>query len=89
MPFTFPVDFGRRDYCKNANNLGQVSVPVQITIACKGEVPRLKKPVHGKEIALSAAVPAGNYPGAQHRSGPARRPHHRCRRQWNPARSAS
>ncbi|HPJ01770.1 MAG TPA: phage tail family protein [Candidatus Limiplasma sp.] len=60
MPFQFPVDFGRRDYCKNANNLGQVSVPVQITIVCKGEVPRLKNLTTGKEIALSAAVPAGN-----------------------------
>lgn len=60
LPFQFPVDFGRRDYCKNANNLGQVSVPVQICIVCKGEIPRLKNLTTGKEIAMSAAVPEGN-----------------------------
>jgi len=60
LPFSFPVDFGRRDYCKNANNAGQVSVPVLITIVCKGEIPRLKNLSTGKEIAMAAAVPEGN-----------------------------
>ncbi len=60
LPFQFPVQFGRRDYARDASNLGQVSVPVQITVVCKGEVPRLKNLTTGKEIALSAAVPEGN-----------------------------
>ncbi len=60
LPFAFPVDFGRRDYSKDANNLGQVSAPMEITIQCKGEVPRLKNLTTGKEIALAAPVPDGN-----------------------------
>ncbi|HPF86502.1 MAG TPA: phage tail family protein [Candidatus Limiplasma sp.] len=60
FPFFFPVAFGMRDYCRDANNQGQVSVPVEITIVCKGEVPRLYNRTTGKEIAMSAAVPEGN-----------------------------
>jgi hypothetical protein len=59
LPFSLPVAFGRRDYCKEANNTGQVSVPVEIAIVCKGEIPRLCNRTTGKEIAMSAAVPAG------------------------------
>lgn len=60
LPFLFPVEFGRRDTCKDADNLGQVSASVQIVIVCKGEIPRIKNLSTGKEIALSAAVPEGN-----------------------------
>lgn len=59
MPFRFPVDFGRRDYLRDANNRGQVSVPVEIAVSCKGEVPRLFNRTTGKTIAMSAAVPEG------------------------------
>lgn len=60
LPFSFPVQFGRRDYGLEEHNAGQVSVPVEIAIRCKGEVPRLTNRTTGKSIALSAAVPAGN-----------------------------
>ncbi len=60
LPFGLPVDFGRRDYYRDADNAGQVSVPVEITIRCKGEIPRLRNRTTGREIALSAAVPEGN-----------------------------
>jgi hypothetical protein len=59
LPFTFPVDFGSRDYYMEAENRGQVSVPVELLIVCKGEVPRLCNRTTGKEIAMSAAVPEG------------------------------
>lgn len=59
LPFSLPTDFGRRDYFREAHNLGQVSVPVEIAIACKGEVPRLRNGTTGKELAMSAAVPEG------------------------------
>jgi hypothetical protein len=59
LPFAFPVDFGRRDYLRDANNRGQVSVPVEIAVLCKGEVPRLYNRTTGKAIAMSAAVPEG------------------------------
>lgn len=60
LPFTLPVDFGRRDFSKEANNAGHVSAPVEITIACKGEVPRICNQTTGKRIALSAVIPSGN-----------------------------
>ena len=59
LPFVFPVDFGRRDYVRDADNQGQVSVPVEISILCKGEIPRLINNTTGQEIAMSAAVPEG------------------------------
>lgn len=59
LPFAFPIDFGRRDYFRDADNQGQVSVPVEIRVVCKGEVPRLMNLTTGKEIAMSAAVPEG------------------------------
>jgi hypothetical protein len=59
LPFVLPVDFGRRDYFRDADNQGQVSVPVEIRVLCKGEIPRLQNRTTGKEIALSAAVPEG------------------------------
>ena len=59
LPFVFPVDFGRRDYVRDADNQGQVSVPVEISILCKGEIPRLMNRTTGKEIAMSSAVPEG------------------------------
>ncbi len=59
LPFALPVDFGRRDYFRDADNRGQVSVPVEIRVVCKGEIPRLKNCTTGKEIAMSAAVPEG------------------------------
>jgi len=60
LPFVLPVDFGRRDYFRDANNQGQVSAPVEIRVLCKGEVPRLQNLSTGREIAMSAAVPEGN-----------------------------
>lgn len=59
LPFAFPVDFGRRDYIRDADNRGQVSAPVEIKVLCKGEVPRLVNRTTGKEIAMSTAVPEG------------------------------
>ena len=60
LPFTLPVDFGRRDFSKEANNIGHVDAPVEITVLCKGEVPRLYNRTTGKRIALVTAIPAGN-----------------------------
>ena len=59
LPFSFPVAFGVRDFYRAANNAGQVSVPVEISIQCKGEVPRLVNLSTGAEIAMSSAVPDG------------------------------
>ena len=60
LPFTLPVDFGLRDFSKEANNIGHVDAPVEITVLCKGEVPRLYNRTTGKRIALVTAIPAGN-----------------------------
>ena len=60
LPFSFPIDFGRRDYSKEANNAGHVAAPVVIEIKCEGELPRLYNQTTGKRITLVAAVPAGN-----------------------------
>ena len=60
LPFSFPIDFGRRDYSKEANNVGHVSAPVVIEIKCEGELPRLLNQTTGKRITLVAAVPTGN-----------------------------
>ena len=60
LPFTFPIDFGRRDYSKEANNAGHVDAPVEIEIKCEGEMPCLLNQTTGKRISLVAAVPSGN-----------------------------
>ena len=60
LPFELPVDFGRRDFSKEANNIGHVDAPVEITVLCKGEVPRIYNQTTGKRIALVTAIPEGN-----------------------------
>ncbi len=60
LPFSFPVDFGRRDFSREANNTGHVGAPVEIMIACKGEIPRIYNQTTGKRIALVTAIPEGN-----------------------------
>ena len=59
LPFSFPISFGTRDYSKEALNSGHVDAPVQIWIACKGEIPRIVNKSTGKSLALSSAVPDG------------------------------
>ena len=60
LPFSFPVDFGRRDFSKEANNIGHVDAPVEITVQCMGEIPRIYNQTTGKRIALVNAIPEGN-----------------------------
>ena len=60
FPFSFPIEFGLRDYSSIVVNDGQVSAPVEITVKCKGEVPKLFNLTTGKEISMSVAVPDGN-----------------------------
>ena len=59
-PFSFPIDFGRRDFSKEANNIGHVDAPVEITVQCMGEIPRIYNQTTGKRIALVTAIPEGN-----------------------------
>ena len=60
LPFSFPVDFGRRDFAKEANNRGHVSAPVEITVQCKGEIPRIYNRTTGKRLALVSAIAESN-----------------------------
>ena len=59
FPFSFPVSFGLRDYEKTATNGGQVDVPVEVRILCKGETPSLYNRTTGKRLSLSTPIPAG------------------------------
>ena len=59
FPFAFPIEFGMHDYDNLAVNTGQVAAPVEITIQCKGETPRLYNRTTGKELAMSSAIPNG------------------------------
>lgn len=60
LPFVLPIDFGRRDFSKEATNAGHVDAPVEIVIQCKGEVPRIYNQTTDKRIALVSAISAGN-----------------------------
>ncbi len=60
LPFSFPIGFGSRDFSREANNKGQVSVPVQVWIGCKGETPTLLNVSTGKRIALAGPVAEGH-----------------------------